>query len=190
MPYAPSTASAIFVLACFTVSASAQEPISDTEIDVDPKAYTGLWYEIARTPAPFQERCNGGVTAYYHVIDDETLSVLNRCDLPDGDVERIKGTATVLNARFNAFNVNFPESPPEEGANYLIHAVGPVEDGTYAWAAIRGPGEGYGWILARDPELENEAFDAARQALIDTGINPDRLQMTEQPPDRYDPDEN
>lgn len=181
-------ASAIVVLTCLT--AYAQQPVPDTGIDVDPEAYSGLWYEIARTPAPFQQRCDGGVTAYYEIIDDETLSVVNRCDLPDGDVERTEGTATALNARFNAFNVEFPESLPEEGANYLIHAIGPVEEGSYAWAVIRGPGEGYGWILARDPERADEAFETAREALVETGIDPDRIQMTDQPPEHYDPREN
>jgi hypothetical protein len=40
--------------------------------------------KVARTPAPFQEQCVGGVTAFYELIDDETIRVLNRRDVPGG----------------------------------------------------------------------------------------------------------
>ena len=43
-------------------SGAAAQGAGDT-VDVDPEAYEGLWYEIARTPAPFQAQCEGGVTA-------------------------------------------------------------------------------------------------------------------------------
>jgi apolipoprotein D and lipocalin family protein len=181
--------SALALLFAAGFGASAQEPPTDTGIDVDPQAYVGLWHEVARTPAPFQQRCDGGTTAHYEVVDDETLSVVNSCDLSGGEFERVEGTATVLNARFNAFDVEFPQSPPEEGPNYLIHALGPIEDGEYAWAVVRGPGEGYGWILSREPELDSDAFETAKDALVETGIDPDRRQMTSQPPRNYNPED-
>jgi apolipoprotein D and lipocalin family protein len=182
-------ATALTTLALITAatSASAQEAVQDTSVEVDPQAYQGLWYEIARTPAPFQERCVGGVTAEYEIIDPETVRVLNRCDLPGGDVDSIEGTARVLNENFNALEVDFPGGPPQQGANYLIEAVGPIEGDQYSWAAVRSPDDDLGWILARTPELEQQARQEAEQALEQAGLNPERLQATEQPPQNYDP---
>jgi apolipoprotein D and lipocalin family protein len=176
-----------FLLITAAMSASAQDAVPDTGVEVDPQAYRGLWYEIARTPAPFQEDCAGGVTAVYEIIDPETVRVLNRCDLPDGYVDSTDGTARVLNDSFNALEVEFPGGPPQQGANYLIEAVGPVEGDQYSWAAVRSPDDDLGWILARTPELDQQARQEAEQALDQSGIDPERLKATEQPPQYYDP---
>jgi apolipoprotein D and lipocalin family protein len=181
-----ATALTTLALVTAATSASAQEAVPDTGVEVDPQAYQGLWYEIARTPTPFQESCAGGVTAVYEIIDPETVHVLNRCDLLDGGVDSTEGTARVLNQSFNALEVEFPGVPPQQGANYLIEAVGPVEGGRYLWAAVRSPHDDLGWILARTPELEQQARQEAEQALEQSGLDPERLQMTEQPPQNYD----
>ncbi len=157
---------------------------------IDPQAYAGLWYEIARTPAPFQDRCDGGVTASYELNDDGTVGVTNRCDLPDGTVNSVEGTAEVVGDGFRRLNVDFPESPDEAGANYVVEAVGPIEDGRYAWAVVRGPGEGYGWILARSPDLSGEARDEAEAAMQESGLDTARLTDTPQPRQNYEPEGN
>ena len=182
-----ATALTTLALIAAATTASAEEAVPDTGIEVDPQAYQGLWYEIARTPAPFQEDCTGGVTAVYELADPETVRVLNRCDLPDGSVDSTDGTGRVLNENFNALEVEFPGGPPQEGANYLIEAVGPVQDDQYSWAAVHSPDDDIGWILARTPELEQQARQEAEQALEQSGLNLERLQATEQPPQNYDP---
>ena len=182
-----TTALAAWALLAAAAPSAAQDATPDTGVDVDPQAYQGLWYEIARTPAPFEAPCAGGVTALYEIADAETVRVLNRCDLPDGGVDSTEGTARVLNESFNALEVDFPEGPPEQEANYLIEAVGPIEDDQYGWAAVRGSGEDLGWILARSPQLAQGARQEAEQALEEAGIDPSRLRTTEQPPQNYDP---
>ena len=170
--------------------AGAQDAAADRSAPVEPRAYSGLWYEIARTPTPFQRTCDGGVTASYTVEDDGTVGVLNRCDLPGGETSRIEGTAEVLGERFRQLQVDFPQSPDPQGmgANYVIAAVGPkAEDGRYAWAVVRSPDEGHGWILARDAELSDDARDAAVEAMRRSGIDTSRLDDTPQPPTTYDP---
>ena len=142
--------------AAFALSSApalAQDAASAPELEIDPQAYAGLWYEIARTPAPFQDQCDGGVTASYEIVDDGEIAVTNRCDLPDGTFNSVEGVAEPVGDGFRRLNVAFPQSEDEEGANYVIEAVGPEEDGRYAWAVVRGPGEGFGWILSRSPEL-------------------------------------
>ena len=173
---------------CATMAIAQERDPSDA---VEPQAYAGLWYEIARTPAPFEQKCDGGVTAQYEIEGDGAIGVLNRCDLPGGEVSSIEGTAEALEERFRQLKVTFPESPEDEGpgANYVISAVGMQQDGQYPWAVVRGPGEGIGWILSRTPELSPEMRKAAEAALEEAGIDLDRLKETAQPPQNYDPAE-
>lgn len=170
-----------------TAATTAATAATGTGIEVDPQAYDGLWYEIARTPVPFQRQCRGGATASYEVVDAREVAVVNRCDLPDGGVDRIEGTARPLNEGFNAFEVTFPGGPPPQGANYHVEAVGPIEAGAYRWAAVRGSDDETAWILARTPELDEDALAAARGALEEAGVDPSLLQPTDQPPDAYEP---
>lgn len=179
---------AIALAAAVAAPGAASEPaagVPDTGVDVDPEAYVGLWYEIARSPAPFQRMCDGGATALYEPIDAVTVRVVNRCDLGDGGVARIEGTARALNDGFNALEVDFPEIP-DAGVNYLVEALGPLEDGRYGWAAVRSP-EGYAWILARSPDLPEVERREAEAALAEAGFDTDLLRPTDQPPDAYDP---
>ena len=160
--------------------------VPDTGVEVDALAYAGLWYEIARSPAPFQAMCEGGATALYEPLDSMKLRVVNRCDLADGQVARVEGTAQALNERFNAFEVEFQESP-DEGVNYLIEGLGPLEDDHYLWAAVRSP-DGYAWILARTPDLPEAERREAEAALAGAGFDTGLLQPTDQPPETYDPE--
>jgi apolipoprotein D and lipocalin family protein len=157
---------------------------------IEPEAYAGLWYEIARTPAPFQDQCDGGVTASYALEGDGVIGVVNRCDLPDGTVNSVEGTAETVGDGFRRLNVDFPQSPAEEGANYVIEAVGPKDDGVYGWAVVRGPGEGFGWILSRRPEITADVRAEAEAAMQEAGLDPARLSDTKQPPQNYEPEGN
>jgi apolipoprotein D and lipocalin family protein len=155
---------------------------------IDPQAYGGLWYEIERTPAPFQEQCEGGVTALYEQIDAQTLRVLNRCDLPGGAVSSVEGLAEEVGDDFRRFEVSFDGAPEGEEVNYVVEAVGPVEEGRYAWAAVSDGDGDIGWILAPRPELAQDMRREARAALEEAGVDPQRLSETRQPPRNYDPE--
>ena len=81
--------------------ALAQDAGTTASTEIDPQAYAGIWYEIARTPAPFQEMCAGGVTATYELVGAGTVKVTNRCDGEDGQPQGITGEAeVVLGSRF------------------------------------------------------------------------------------------
>lgn len=181
----PLRLSAALLLAA-ALPASAQEAGTTTGTEIDPAAYAGLWYEIARTPTPFQQQCEGGVTAFYEVLDPETLRVLNRCDTA-GEPESIEGTADVLDGNLNTYSVEFPQSPDAPGINYVVAAVGPEQDGQYPWAAVHSPEGDLAWILSRTPELDAEARAQAEEALTQAGADPSALQDTAQPPEDYDP---
>jgi len=156
---------------------------------VVPDAYTGLWYEIARTPAPFQEQCVGGSTAFYEPMNDDSVRVINRCDLPDGQVARVEGVAEEVGEEFRRFEVRIGVSPDDDQVNYVVEAVGPVEDGRHAWAAVSDGDGGIGWILAARPDLGDDAMDEARAALEAAGVDTAQLQQTPQPPENYDPED-
>ena len=156
-------------------------------VELQPDAYLGLWYEIARTPTPFQQQCEGGVTAFYEQTARDSVRVVNRCDLSDGGVSESEGLAEVASDDLTRFEVSFPSSPDDTG-EYVIEAVGPVEGDRHSWAAVTaGDGE-FGWILAPSPELSDDERQQAEEALEAAGIDPAQLQDTEQPPSNYEAD--
>lgn len=159
-----------------------------SSVEVQPEAYLGLWYEIARTPTPFQQQCEGGVTALYEQIERDTVRIVNRCDVGDGGVSESEGTAQVASDDLTRFEVSFPDSPDDTG-EYVIEGVGPVEEGRHAWAAVTAGDGQYGWILSPEPSLPEEERLQAEAALQAAGIDLSQLQETEQPPSNYDPDE-
>lgn len=61
---------------------------------VDPKLFSGLWYEIARTPNVFEEGCVSP-TVEYVLQQDLSYKVLNRCfkDTADGELVEYNGRA-------------------------------------------------------------------------------------------------
>ena len=168
--------------------AIAQEAGATTGLEIDPGAYAGVWYEIARTPTPYQQQCTGGVTATYTVVDDSTVRVNNRCDLASGETEQATGTAEVVDGNFNTFAVELEDSGGAPGINYVVAAVGEEEDGRYSWAAVHSPDDDTGWILARDPDFGDAERSEAEAALEAVGVDLDQLSDTAQPPQNYDPD--
>lgn len=170
-----------------TAPAYSQEAGTTTDLEIDPQSYTGLWYEIARTPTPYQEDCEGGVTASYQLIDDATVEVVNRCDRAAGDGQGVVGTAEVVNGNFNTFEVKFGEDSGAPGVNYVVAAVGEEKGDQYPWAAVYSPDGNTGWILARDTEISEEDRQQAEAALREVGVNLSALTDTRQPPETYDP---
>ncbi|MGH9902673.1 MAG: lipocalin family protein, partial [Pyrinomonadaceae bacterium] len=58
---------------------------------VDLSRYAGLWYEIARLPNRFEEKCAGDVTAQYTLLGADRLKVVNRCRKRDGRMTEAEG---------------------------------------------------------------------------------------------------
>lgn len=166
---------------------SAQEAGTTTAMEIDPQSYMGVWYEIARTPTPYEQGCMGGVTATYSLIDDTTVEVVNRCDRESGNEQDVVGQAEVVDGNFNTFSVQFGQESGAPGINYVVAAVGEEEDGQYQWAAVHSPDGNTGWILSREPNLAEEQRAEAEAALSELGVDLAQLSDTEQPPQTYDP---
>lgn len=178
---------AAIALLVASLPAVAQDAGAVADVEIDPKAYTGIWYEIARTPAPFQEQCDGGVTAHYELLDAATMRVVNRCDLADGETQRVSGEAVVLDGNFNTFDVELTDENDAPGINYVIAAASDMEGGQYQWAAVFSPDDRIGWILSRTAELDTDAREDAEAALETAGVDISTLSDTAQPPETYEP---
>lgn len=172
--------------ALLAAPAFAQEAGTVTDQQIDPQAYAGVWYEIAKVPMPYQSRCVGGATALYELAGGQTLRVVNRCDVADG-VGRVEGTAEVVGGNLNTFNVQFPQSPEGEGVNYVVAGVGEAEGDSYPWSAVYSPEGGYAWILSRTPGIDAADRQMAEAALRAAGGDVSMLVETPQPPANYDP---
>ncbi len=138
---------------------------------VDLERYVGLWYEIARIPNRFQDQCARHVTAEYVLRDDGRIDVINRCIKEDGKQDEAKGLARVEDTQSNAhLKVSFFSIlgwRPVWG-DYLVIGLG--ED--YEYALVGSPDRKYGWILARDPELDDATLEQLRGQLRDRGYDP------------------
>lgn len=141
---------------------------------VDLERYQGLWYEIARLPNRFQDQCAKNVTAEYTLLDNGRIKVVNRCELPGGEIDEAEGRARRPDPeREAALEVRFAPAwlswLPSVWGDYQVMAL----SDDYEDVLIGAPSREYLWILARRPALADERVQAlleeARSQGFDTG---------------------
>lgn len=158
----------------------AQAPMVRTVPFVDLDRYAGDWFEIARFPNRFQQKCVGDVRASYARRVDGRIDVVNRCRTADGQTEA-RGIARLVDEQTHAkLEVRFAPAwlswlPAVWGAYWVI---GLASD--YSWAVVGDPDRNYLWILARTPRLNDESLAAARAAARDSGFDLGWLVQTPQ----------
>src|SRR3982750_3224243 len=81
----------VVILAASVVASSQQRLAVVSNLDLN--KYAGRWYEIARLPNRFQEKCAGDVQATYTLRPDGTVSVVNECRTKDRGITRAEGVA-------------------------------------------------------------------------------------------------
>ena len=138
--------------------------------------YLGTWYEIASYPQRFQKGCTG-TTATYSLRDDGRIDVLNRCrkDALDGKLDEANGLARVVDDKSNAkLEVSFFR--PFWG-DYWIIDLG--QD--YEYAVVGHPGRDFLWILSREPQMSDAAYQAIITRLEEQQYDTTRLVRTLQP---------
>jgi len=127
------------------------------ELDLD--RYAGRWFELARLPNKYQDKCAGEVTATYRLQRDGRIEVVNECSTADGDTMSVVGAAKMveppskLKVRFAPAWLSF--LPMVWGDYWVIDLA---ED--YSWAAVGEPSREFFWILSRDPRLPEETIQA------------------------------
>lgn len=148
----------------------------ETVDHVDLERYAGTWYEIASFPQKFQRNCTG-TTATYELRKNGQVKVINRCRKRslDGRAVKATGRARVVDPVTNAkLEVSFFR--PFWG-DYWIIDLGP----DYEYAVVGHPTREYLWILAREPSMSPEIYDAIIARLEDQGYDTTRLARTLQP---------
>ena len=146
---------------------------------IDLERFLGEWYEIARIPAWFQNRCFKDTTARYQLRDDGRITVTNRCITRKGQLDQANGLARVLDpASKSQLKVSFVSLlgwRPFWGDYWIIGL-----DPEYRWLVVGDPKRQYGWILSRNPVMEPELLEAAFQTLERNGYTRERFVLTPQ----------
>lgn len=142
-----------------------------------PERYLGLWYEIATTPSFIQENCHG-TTAEYGLVDEDTISVYNRCRLGslDGRLNEIEGTADFVDDSFARLLVDFGFG--FDAPYNVIELDGSDGDAPYRYAAVSSANVQL-WVLARAPTLDAAVYDAVVARMAAQGLATDELVRTE-----------
>ena len=134
--------------------------------------YLGVWYEVARKPMSFQNKCDRDVTATYTLNENGNVQVDNRCTSKDGNIMHAAGEAFIVNAPFNTkFKVSFlPEAIrwiPAGRGDYWILKI----DDNYQTVLVGEPRRNYMWVLSRTPhpdqQVINEYLDYAKSVGYD-----------------------
>jgi len=163
-----------------TALAACRTPSPQLEVvdDVDLERYAGRWYEISSYPQRFQRGCVA-TTANYTLLGEGRIRVENECrdGSFEGKARRIEGVAWATNPalRDGKLKVRFfwPFS-----ADYWIIELDP----DYRFAVVGHPSRDFLWILARTPTLEPALYQELLARVREHGFDPDRLEMTLQPP--------
>lgn len=136
--------------------------------------YLGVWYEIARKPMYFQNKCARDVSATYTLNENGNVSVDNRCYSQEGVLQQAIGEAFVQNPPFNSkLQVSFlPEAVrwlPVARGDYWILKL----DDDYQTVLVGEPRRKYMWVLSRTPEAKpevvNEYLEYAKSLGYDLG---------------------
>ena len=147
---------------------------------VDLERYAGVWYEIARLPNKFEEKCVADVTATYSLKSKDRLKVVNRCRKEDGEFTKAEGVARLAsdkgpNSRLEVrFAPAFLSFLPFVWGDYQIMELAP----DYSYALVGEPGRKYLWILSRAPEMEEATLNKLKDAAAAQGFDVSKLIMT------------
>ena len=148
-----ATRVSLLALAIFGLKAlafGADEPL-ETADHVDLTRYLGKWFEIARLPLIWENKCVSDVTATYTPQPDGKIGVLNNCRKSNGKVAQSKGTAKIASKQDKSnskLKVTF--FWPFSGDYWILDL-----DPDYRWALVGNPSRKNLWILSRTPSLDH-----------------------------------
>lgn len=182
IPSFTGAALALTLAVISTPAPAAGDPPPLQTIDrLDLQRYLGSWHEIARTPNWFQRKCAGDTRADYSLHPGGTLRVVNRCRLADGSLNEAIGEARRVGAADSArLQVRFAPAwlswLPLVWGDYWVVDLDPG----YQLVAVSEPKREYLWVLARQPQVDEQAYQALLQRLQHKGFDLSRLQRSPQ----------
>lgn len=161
----------LFGLGAVTMAYAETKPLATVE-KVELDKYLGTWYEVARKPLQFQNKCDRDVTATYTLNENGNVKVDNRCLKKDGSQTQSVGEAYIQNPPYNSkLKVSFlPEAirwiPVGRGDYWILKL-----DDNYQTVLVGEPKRKYMWVLSRtpqpDPAVINEYLDYAKSVGFD-----------------------
>lgn len=165
------------VFAClpslFMMSQELPRPVPDLDL----QRYAGTWYEVARLPNRFQERCTGEVTATYVLREDATVTVINRCMQANGKWTEAEGLARKAESDGPNSKLEVRFAPrwlgwlPFVWADYWVLHL----SSDYDLAIVGGPSREYLWILSRTPTVDEKTMQELKAIAKSQGYNVDQL---------------
>jgi apolipoprotein D and lipocalin family protein len=144
--------------------------------------YAGLWYEIARLPNRFEEKCAGDVTAEYALAGEGRMKVINQCRKKNGRMSRAEGVARLAdkegpNSRLEVrFAPGFLSFLPFVWGDYQIIELAP----DYSYALVGDPGRKYLWVLSRTSRMDEATYRKLAETAASQGFDITRLIRTKQ----------
>lgn len=169
------------VLTLVSGSVSAQKQPLKTVAKVDLDKYLGKWFEIARLPNSFQEKCVGEVSAEYTKNEDGTIRVTNACLEKDGKIQTVVGKAKIDDKKTNAkLKVRFAPAVLSwfsgVWGDYQIIALGD----NYEYAVVGTPDRKYLWFLSRKPQIEEPLYQEMLKNADAQGFSVGKVVRTKQ----------
>jgi apolipoprotein D and lipocalin family protein len=175
----------IFLVCAATISGQQNESKETaalaTVTSVDLKRYSGKWFEIARYENKFQKQCVGNTTATYTVKANGKIEVVNECLKKNGEIERAKGEARIVDKNTNAkLEVRFAPPAlsfiPAVWGDYWIVEL----DDNYQYTVVSDPKRKYFWILSRTPEISDATYQNILRRAEKLGFDPAKVIKTPQ----------
>jgi apolipoprotein D and lipocalin family protein len=167
----------LLLMLLMVTACSSSQKIKEMNLaeNVDLDRYVGTWYEIARFPHSF-EKGLVGVTATYTLKVKGMIEVVNQGykDSLDGELSRAVGKAKVAKSgnpahlRVSFFWIFY--------ADYLILEL----DADYQYVLIGSSSDKYLWILAREPQLDEETYTMLVAKARERGYDVSKLQRVPQ----------
>lgn len=159
--------------------------MQDRPLDVVPNLdlgkYAGRWFEIARFPNRFQDKCAGDVEANYSLRPDGRVTVVNKCRERNGTVTEAAGVArrvegqppSVLQVRFAPAFLSFLSAV---WGDYQVIAL----DDAHTYSLVGSPDRKYLWILSRTPTMAAATYDQLIAVASRQGFDVSKLVKTQQ----------
>jgi apolipoprotein D and lipocalin family protein len=155
----------------------------DTVQSLDVNQYMGFWHQVGAIPQQFAADCVRHQSAEYRLLEDNTIEVLNSCELEDGSVEVAEGRARI-NPDFNSpakLQVTFVSLLNSwlwalSGDYWVIDL-----DPTYQWSLVGHPELSGLYILSREPKLAPEVLANLRDTVETVGYDSCTIIMTATP---------
>jgi apolipoprotein D and lipocalin family protein len=145
--------------------------------DFNSSQYLGTWFEIARLPNRFENKCIAPITANYSINPDNKnqLIVVNQCNTKDNSSDVATGIASFAQSvNVGKLTVTFLPKwlrwlPFGSGDYWVLYT-------DYDTVAVIGaPDHEYLWILARSTDLNQNVLEKALLIAKNQGFDTTKL---------------